>query len=157
MTSNLEYSLSINSFKQSFSSIPDKIYMVKKGKSVFPVYDSTKSMTHKEVSMSVHNTSIPWKFIGAKATFLDKYVWTALRQQRRCIPVYIPFDSPVRNSDGSKIIAFIAASVDIVEVSITGRPIPKKSKRKNKKRKKTNDEFMWKTTTKQFTYPTNIP
>jgi hypothetical protein len=152
MTMNMTYSLSQQHIgDKPLSTIPDKLYMVKKGKIVLPVYESSTSMTYREVSLDYRNTTMSWKFMGSDARVLSPYVWYSLRQKRRCNPIYIPLDTPVVSPDGKKLVAFIAAQVDIQEVSITGNPIPKKPKRKNTKYNSTN---VWQTAAQPNQYST---
>lgn len=130
MTSILHYSLPVSLIGNTpFSSIPDKRFMVKQGKEVFAVYEGAKSMTYREVEKETKKTLVPWKFIGSAAIILPTKVWLNLHANRRSKPIYIPLDVPKSTSQGHKLVAFIASEVDIQEVSITGKPIPKKKKK----------------------------
>lgn len=131
------YSLSKQELTRTqYSTVPDKPFIIKSGNRVLPVHESPLSgNSYCDIDLAAKITTVDWKFFGQRAYILPPGTWNYLKQKRRCKAIFIPLDKAI-NSNMSKgyLIGFVAASVDILEVSIAnGLPLPKKPKRKNKK------------------------
>jgi len=135
MTTSFTYSITPGELRRTrYSQIPDKPFMVKKGKRVLPVFELQGSI-YSEIETEAKLTTVDWKFLGSHAYILPSYMWRSLHQKRRCKAVFIPLEKAVPEPHRlGQLVGFVAASVDVFEVSITsGAPIPKKPKKKNTK------------------------